>query len=110
VKLPRRTVLGRLGLGTAADIDQLLTNNLEALHWFRQAQAVYTRRAGTQIGYKEVRELAQKALALDPLYLDADAYDAYMIRNLAQDRSPVDTWPDVGKRMDAILSNQGSAC
>ncbi|MFO1497569.1 MAG: protein kinase [Verrucomicrobiota bacterium] len=84
-------------------IDQLLTNNLEALRWYREAVEVYTRKGGTHTGYTEVMELAQRALDLDPLYLDAEAYVAYMIRNLAQGRSPVETWPKVEQTMKAIL-------
>jgi TolB-like protein len=100
-------LLVRLGLKPSHEawrrIDTLLTNNLEALDFYREAVAVYTRKAGTHTGYKEVMELTRSALDLDPLYLDADAYDAYMIRNLAQGRPPVETWPQVGQRMQKRL-------
>jgi tetratricopeptide (TPR) repeat protein len=85
------------------NIDQLLTNNLEALRWYQQARAAYTRKGGTQSGFAEVRKPAQQAMDLDPLYLDADLWDAYMIRNLAQDRAPSDVWRDVQRRMASIL-------
>ncbi len=103
-----RQLAGRLGLRISTAEQQriatLLTNNLEAFHWYQQACAVYIRKAGTQSGYKEIRELAQKAMELDRRYLDADYWDAYMIRNLAQDRAPSDIWHDVQHRMASILA------
>lgn len=101
-------IASRLGLKISAieqrQIDQLLANNLKALTLMRQARAVYSRKAGTQIGYNEVMQLAQKALSVDRNYLDADHFDAYMLRNLAQDRAPVEIYPVVLRRMNDILS------
>jgi len=98
----------RLGLRISTSeqqwISTLLTNNLEALRWYQQAQAVYARTAGTQSGYTEVRKLAQKAMKLDGRHLDADFYDLYMLRNLAQDRAPSDVWSDVQRGMLSILA------
>jgi TolB-like protein len=102
-----REIAARLGLRLStnenARIATLLTNNSEAFRWYQQARAVYTREAGTQIGYEEVRKLAQKARGLDPRYLDADYWDAYMLRNLAQDRAPSGVWPDLERRMRSLL-------
>ena len=84
-------------------IGTLLTNNLEAFRWYQKAQEVYSRQAGSQSGYTEVRRLARKAMSLDPRYLDANVWDAYMIRNLAQDRAPSEVWPDVQQRMLILL-------
>jgi len=97
----------RLGLKISPSeqqrISTLLTNNLEALRWCQQANAVNVQKGGTQNGYKEVRELAQKAMELDPRYLDADFWDAYMLRKFAQDRAPSDVWLDLRRRMASIL-------
>jgi hypothetical protein len=97
----------RLGLRLSADEQQrirvLLTNNLEALRCYQQADEVYNRKTGTQTGYREARELAQKAMRLDPHFLAADLHDIYMLRNLAQDRAPVEVWPDVKIRILRIL-------
>jgi serine/threonine protein kinase len=104
-----QTLVIRLGLSITAEeqsrIGALLTNNLEAFGWYQRAQEAYARKAGTQSGYKEVRELAQKAMELDSgrRYLEADVLDAYMLRNLAQDRAPSDVWPDVQRRMLSVL-------
>ena len=84
-------------------ISTLLTNNLEALRWLLQARTVCAQNFGTQVGFKEARELAQKAMELDPRYVDADYYDAYMLRNLFVDRAPSDVWLDVQRRMLRIL-------
>ena len=97
----------RLGLTISPSerqrIDTLLTNNLEALRWYQQAWAAYALKAGTKSGYKEARELAQKARGLDPRFLAADLHDAYMLRQFAQDHAPSDVWPDVQRRMVSIL-------
>jgi TolB-like protein len=97
----------QLGLRLSADEQQrirvLLTNNLEALRCYQQADEVYNRKTGTQTGYREARELAQKAMRLDPHFLAADLHDIYMLRNLAQDRAPVEVWPDVKIRILRIL-------
>jgi tetratricopeptide (TPR) repeat protein len=81
----------------------LLTNNLEALHWYQQAQAVYARKAGTQTGYTEVQKLAQRAVDLDGRYLDAEFLDAYMVRCLDQDRAPSAVWPILQRLMLGLL-------
>jgi tetratricopeptide (TPR) repeat protein len=97
----------RLGLNIRADeqqrISTLLKNNLEALRWYQQAQAVYARKAGTQSGYTEVQKLAQRAMDLDGRFLDADFLDAYMLRCLDQDRAPSDIWRNVQRRMLSLL-------
>jgi serine/threonine protein kinase/tetratricopeptide (TPR) repeat protein len=84
-------------------IDQLLANNLEALGWLRQARDAYDRKAGTQVGYAEVQRLAQKALELDPAYLDADFKDIEVLRDLALDRAPRESWPGIRLRLENIL-------
>jgi TolB-like protein len=102
-----RELAARLGLRFSTNeqqrVNTLLTNNLEALLCYQQAQTVYAREAGTQSGYTEVRKLAQKAMGLDHRYLDADWFDAYMLRNLSQDRAPADVFGDVQHRMLSIL-------
>ncbi len=96
-----------LGLNTTEveqqRIDQLLTNNLEALGLMRKAWVTYQYKAGTQAGYTEVQTLAQKAAEVDPLYLDAEVMMIYQIRNLSQDRSPVEVWPAVYIRSIKVL-------
>jgi TolB-like protein len=84
-------------------IDLLLTNNLEALEWVREAYDTYRRKAGTQAGYTEVQTLTQKALDIDPSCLDAEYMMLYQIRVLSQDRSPVEVWPAVYRGMSQIL-------
>jgi serine/threonine protein kinase/tetratricopeptide (TPR) repeat protein len=84
-------------------IDLLLTNNLEALALMRQACATYQRKAGTQRGYTEVQTLAQKALEVDPRYLDAEHMMFYQTRVLSMDRPPVEAWSAVFSSMSRIL-------
>jgi tetratricopeptide (TPR) repeat protein len=81
----------------------LLTNNLEALVWMQKAFATYSERAGTQRGYSEVQAFAQKALDLDPNYLDAEAWMVYQLRNLSQDRAANEVWPAVYRGMSTVL-------
>ncbi|HEY5911217.1 MAG TPA: serine/threonine-protein kinase [Verrucomicrobiae bacterium] len=110
ITLERRAVAGIagvLGLNITEveqqKICQLLTNNLEALRWMRQAYATYQRKAGTQIGYTEVSSLTQTALELDPNYTDAEATMVCQIRNLAQERPPIEVWPAVFRGMSQVL-------
>jgi TolB-like protein len=86
-------------------ISTLLTNNLEAFRLIKEGWSVYNLKVGTQSGYEEVRDLARKAMDLDPRYLGADALDVYVVRNLALlDRSPKEAWSEVQRRMLQILS------
>jgi serine/threonine protein kinase/tetratricopeptide (TPR) repeat protein len=87
-------------------IDQLLTNNLEALGWLRRARATYREKAGTQAGYTEVQMLAQKAFELDPRYVDAKVTRVYQTRNLAQDRAPVEIWTAIESAMGPVLERE----
>ncbi|MCZ7639712.1 MAG: tetratricopeptide repeat protein [Verrucomicrobia bacterium] len=48
--------------------------------------------------------LVQRALALDPGYLDADYSDTYFLRCVAIYRAPLELWPNVRRRLDAILA------
>ncbi len=110
VELERRA-LGRLtdilGLKVTDDeqrrMDQVLTNNLEALRWMQQADSVYQSKAGTHFGYTEVNALAQKALDRDPLYVDAEAWMVYQLRNLSQDLAANHVWPAVYRGMSSVL-------
>jgi tetratricopeptide (TPR) repeat protein len=95
---------GELTQERAGQISRLLSNNLEALRWLIEAQAVYDRKSGTQVGYTEVLSLANKALDLDPLYLDADFWVIYILRSLAQDRHPAEIWGPLRKSLDEILA------
>jgi TolB-like protein len=84
-------------------IDQLLTNNLEALGLMRRACLTYQNKAGTQRGYTEVQTIAQKALEMDPRYLDVEYMMLYQTRVLSMDRPPVEVWPAVFRGMSQIL-------
>jgi TolB-like protein len=88
---------------TQRRMDLLLTNNLEALGLARRAASQYYARGDTQLAFTEGMRLVQRALALDPGYLDADYSDAYFLRCVAMDRAPVEVWPSVRRRVDAIL-------
>ena len=85
-------------------MDLLLTNNLEALKWMRQAEAAYQNKAGTQVGFLEIQTLAQKALELDPNYLDADFQDVLVLRDQAMNRTSRESWPSIGMRLEKILA------
>jgi TolB-like protein len=85
-------------------IDHKLTNNLEALFCLRKAWEIYEHQAGTQNGHEQIRALAQRALELDPGYLDADMLDVMIHRDLALlGQSPRDQIPNMRMRLQNIL-------
>ncbi len=95
---------GELTPARAGQISQVLTNNLEALRYLQEAKAMYEDMGSSQLGSSQVTRLTQRALRLDPLYVDADYFDMYMLRNLAQERLPAEVWPSIAQRTDKILS------
>jgi len=56
----------RLSMTNRTQMNQVLTNNLEAMRFMREAEAIYVRRGGTMAGYNEVFALAQKAVEIAP--------------------------------------------
>lgn len=111
IEFERRGLAGvgrTLGFGipeeTQQRIDLLLTNNLEALGWFRKARQFYWAKGDYHSVFIETMGLLQRALALDPGYLDADQFDAYCFRFTVQVRAPSEIWPAFARRMDAILA------
>ena len=101
-------VLAKLELALSEEmqrrIDVLLTNNLAALGFARQTASQYYARGDVQLAFTEGMRLVQPALALDPGYVEADYSDVYSLRCLAMDRAPVEVWPNVRRRIDAILA------
>jgi len=95
---------GELTPQRAGQISQLLTNNLEALRYLREAEALYEVMGSSQLGASQATRLSQKALRLDPLYVDADYSDMYMLRNVAQERLPAEVWPSIAQHCDRILN------
>ena len=82
-----------------------MANSLEALKWMRQADAAYQNQAGTQVGFLEIQALAQKALELDPNYVDADFQDVLVLRDVAMNRASRESWPSIGVRLEKILGH-----
>jgi tetratricopeptide (TPR) repeat protein len=95
---------GELTPARAGQIAQLLTNNLEALRYLRDAEALYQDMGSSQLGASQAMRLTQRALRLDPLYVDADYCDMYMLRNVAQERLPAEAWPGIAQHCDRILN------
>ena len=95
---------------TQRRIDVLLTNNLAALGFARQAASQYYARGDTQVAFTEGMRLVQRALALDPGYVEADYSDTYFLRCVAMDRAPVELWPKVRGQLDAILDGAAGGC
>ncbi len=100
-------MVGSLGVeitpAQSRQMAQLLTNNLEALGWLRQARVVYEMKGTAQMGLKAVIQRTREALGRDPQYLEADFFDLYMLRTIAQERFLLENWPNIAQRTDAIL-------
>ncbi|MCZ7640254.1 MAG: hypothetical protein M5U12_31885 [Verrucomicrobia bacterium] len=89
---------------TQGRIDRLLTNNLAALGFARQARNQHHARGDVQQAFTEGMRLMQRALVADPGYVDADYMDVFFLRSVALDRAPAELWPNVRRRLDAVLT------
>lgn len=98
----------KLGLSVSRDewtaIQRMLQNNLEALGWERKGYEIYGQAGTRQSPMNAAMSCAQKALRLDPLYVDAMCLDQYMLRNVAMKRNPWEVWPDIKRRSELMLS------
>jgi TolB-like protein/Tfp pilus assembly protein PilF len=82
-------------------INQKLTNNLEAFRLVNQTHAMWDQ--DTRDVYLKMLKLHYRALDLDPLYLDAQDFAAYMNRHMALDRAPSETWTILRTRATQVL-------
>jgi TolB-like protein len=82
-------------------INQKLTNNLEAFRLVNQIHGMWNQ-ANREVLNKILNTL-YRALELDPLYLDAQDFAAYMHRHLAGDRQPSETWNILRTRARQVL-------
>ena len=82
-------------------INQKLTNNLEAFRLVNQTHAMWDQ--DTRDVYLKMLKLHYRALDLDPLYLDAQDFAAYMHRHMALDRAPSETWTILRTRATQVL-------
>lgn len=98
----------KLSAAEGARLDSLLPRNLEALALVRQARESYQREAGTEAGHQRIQSLAQRALELDPGFLEADFLDVVIHRDLAWSKAPREQWPNVRARALRLLEQDES--
>jgi TolB-like protein len=82
-------------------IHQKLTNNLEALRFYRQGYALCDE--GTKRGWTQATEAFGRALDLDPHFLAADVGAAWIVINEEGDRPHRQTKPQIKAHMQNVL-------
>ena len=85
------------------ELTWLLTNNLEALGWYRQAQQLYCAQGDTSRVHRDHEARRSVRWPWTRRYLERDQFDASCLRFTAQTGHRRRSGPRCVRRMEAIL-------